>query len=61
MLGQGIRDISDDSDLGPKTSPACKEREAYTGVFIILSTLVSFPCYFRENHLHTAAPRELQG
>lgn len=61
MLGEGIRDISDNSDLGPKTSPVYKEREAYTGVFIILSTLASFPCYFGENHLHTAAPRELQG
>lgn len=40
MLGEGIRDISDNSDLGPKTSPVCKEREAYTGVFIILSNLL---------------------
>lgn len=56
MLGEWIRDISDNSDLGPKASPVCKEREAYTGVFIILSTLLSFPCYFRENHLQQLLP-----
>lgn len=50
----------------PKQLLPAKEKESSTGVFIILSTVASFPCYFRENHFSTAgktcthtAPEEL--
>lgn len=45
MRGSGTYQIT--LNKVPKHLPPGKEKESRTGVFIILSTLLSFPCFFR--------------